>query len=342
MALAHDSVSESHTGTTPSANQASFSWTHAPVGTPRSVLVYVFTFADAADVTSVTYGGVALTAVSGGEAICTDGDEDGRCRAYHLGASIPTGAQTVTVTRVNNADQMYATCHVATADADTEVYTPGIVLQQSVGTLAQQSPDDGSPGTNSIRYAAVTSGLDTVVSNGAASLGGTTASIDIGTRTAKTVYETTPGQGSRPVGFSSGTSDDRAAVYLAVREVASAPAAIGTPALPGLAAAGTAFLTQTASAAPTLPRLRAAGVTTHAQHATAVITLPRLAAAAAGTSTSTTAGAATLPALTSNGLAAVTVAALIAELTADIDITPALRAELEITAAVGGHPEWGH
>lgn len=38
-----------------------------------------------------------------------------------------------------------------------------------------------------------------------------------------TVRETTAGQGSRPVGFSYGTSDDRAAVHLAVREVSAPP-----------------------------------------------------------------------------------------------------------------------
>lgn len=339
MALAHDSASESHTGTSPSANQSSFSWTHTPVGTARSVLVHVFTFADAADVTSVTYGGVALAAVSGGEATCTDGDEDGRCKAYHLGAGIPAGAQTVTVTRTNNADQMYATCHVATAAADTEVYTPGIVLQQSVDTLFQQSPDDGSPGTSSIRYGAITSGLDSVVSNGSSSTGTTATSIDIGTRTAKSNYETTPGQGARTVGFASGTSDDRAAVYLAVRELVSAPTASGAPALPNLTVVGGGVAAQAAAAVTALPRLRATGSTAHGQHATATATLPGIAAAGAVVSVPTTAGAAAMPALAASGIATVV---LIAELTATIDIAAALNATVDITPALGGQPGLEH
>ncbi len=339
MALAHDSASESHTGASASTNQSSFSWTHTPVGTPRSVLVHVFTFADAADVTSVTYGGVELPAVSGGEATCTDGDEDGRCTAYHLGAGIPTGAQTVTVTRTNNADQLYATCHAATAAADTEVYTPGIVLQQSVGTLSQQSPDDGSPGTNSMRYGAITSGLDGVVSNGASSTGTTVTSIDIGARTAKSNYETTPGQGARTVGFASGISDDRAAVYLAVRELVSAPTASGAPALPNLTAVGGGGAGQAAAAVTALPPLRATGSTTHGQHAIANATLPGIAAASIAVSVPTTAGAAALPALAASGIAT---AVLIAELTATIDIAAALSAAVDITPALGSQPGLEH
>lgn len=228
MALAHDALSESSAGTSPSASVASFSWTHTPVGTPRSVILFVHQFEDADDTTSVTYGGTAMGAVSGGMATCTDGDEDCRTKAYHLGTGIPTGAQTVVVNRNNNANRMYATCLTATAGADTEVYTAGIVLLQTDGTLAEQSVTDGSPGTNSIRYGGLTSGLDAVPSNGANSSGPTGISIDVGAMTATSVYETTPGQGSRSVGHVAGTTNDRAGVYLAVRE-AAAGATVGGP-----------------------------------------------------------------------------------------------------------------
>jgi hypothetical protein len=43
MAVAHSAASESHTGTTGSTNQASFSWTHVQSGTPQGVLVFVHT-----------------------------------------------------------------------------------------------------------------------------------------------------------------------------------------------------------------------------------------------------------------------------------------------------------
>jgi hypothetical protein len=221
MAVLFDAFSESHTGTSGSASQASFSWTHTPVGTPAGVLVFVATNANSALITSVTYGGVAMTAVSGGEAIDTGG-EPGRMTAYFLATGIPTGARTVTVTRTNNTTVMYAVAITVTADSTPEVYEAGIVLLENDGTLAVQAVDDGSPGTNSLRFAAINSGLSSVPAAGTGStvLGG----VDFGARVVQVVRETTGGEGSRDVGFSSATSDDRAAVHLAVREAPAPPA----------------------------------------------------------------------------------------------------------------------
>ena len=73
MAVAHSAASESHTGTTGSTNQTSFSWTHTQTGTPQGVLVFVHT-RDVADyISSVTYGGTGLTRVAGAVAIDTAG-----------------------------------------------------------------------------------------------------------------------------------------------------------------------------------------------------------------------------------------------------------------------------
>src|SRR3989304_6406980 len=90
-AVAHDAASESHAGTTGSTNQASFPWPHTPAGTPRGVLVNVFTRSATQTVTGVTYGGVAMTAVAGGVAVDTGG-EPGRGDAFFLGAAVPPGA----------------------------------------------------------------------------------------------------------------------------------------------------------------------------------------------------------------------------------------------------------
>jgi hypothetical protein len=214
MAIAFDATSESHTGTTGSTSQASFTWTHSPVGTPRGILVFVFTNANSSLISSVTYGGTDMTAVTGGEASDTAG-EPGRCTAYFLGASIPTGNQSVVVNRTNNTTVMYAVAASVTAGDDTEV--TGVQLQTTDGTLAELSVDDGSTGIDSVRFAGINSGLAAVPAAGANST--VMHGIDFGTRVIQTVRETTAGQGSRSVGFSSGTSDDRAAVYLAVREV---------------------------------------------------------------------------------------------------------------------------
>ena len=157
-----------------------------------------------------------MTAVAGGAAVDTGG-EPGRVDAFFLGASVPTGARPVVVTRTNNATIMYASAATQTALTDTEIYLPGIVLLQENGTYAVRSVNDGSPGTNSLRYAAGYSGGANVLAAGAGST--VLNSIDFGSYTATTARETTAGQGARNVGFTYGTSDDRAAVHLAVREI---------------------------------------------------------------------------------------------------------------------------
>lgn len=215
MAVARDSQSESHTGTTWNTSSTSFSWTHTPVGTPRAIVVFTFVNANADDATGVTYWGVSMTAVPWGRALDTL-NEPWDCKARFLGSSIPTWAQTIVVSRNNNTNVMYAACHAFTAWADTEPY--GVVLLQQNQILSEQNVDDGSPWTNSVRVAGIMSGNSSQGiwwANSTLSVG---SCIDYGVRVCCTVYETTPWQGSRPVGFSYGTSDDVAAVHFAVRE----------------------------------------------------------------------------------------------------------------------------
>ena len=214
-AVAHDAASESHTGTTGSTNQTSFAWIHTPTGTPRGVLVYVYTRSATQTVTGVTYGGIVMTAVAGGAAVDTAG-EPGRVDTFFLGVSVPVGAQSVAVTRTSNATVMYASAATQSAGSDTEIYTPGIVLLQENGAYAVQSVTDGSTGVNSVRYAAGYHGANGVLAAGAGST--LLNNIDFGSYTANTVRETVAGQGARNVGFT-GASDDRAAVHLAVREI---------------------------------------------------------------------------------------------------------------------------
>jgi len=214
-AVAHDVASESHTGTTGSTNQSSFSWTHTPSGTPRGVLVFVHTVNDIKRVTGVTYGGVTMTEIAGGAAVDANG-EQGRIDTFFLGASIPTGAQTIVVSRSNNGDEMYASASTQTASVNTEVYTTGIVLLQEQGSFSVQSVTDGSTGVNSLRYASGFHGANNPLSAGTGST--VLNSIDYGSQTSTTARETTAGQGARNVGFTS-SSDDRAGVHLAVREI---------------------------------------------------------------------------------------------------------------------------
>jgi hypothetical protein len=217
MAIAFDATSESSTGTTGVSGVATYSWTHTPVGTPRGVVVFTINMDSPTGITSgVTYGGVALTQSTNGFASDT-ATETGRCTIWFLGSGIPTGAQTIVVSRTNNANVTYAVAATVTAaTTTTELYEPGIVTDNEDGTLAERGVDDGSPGTNSLRFGGGMSGLASVPSAGASST--VMNGLDIGNQVAQTVRETTAGQGVRNVGMSSATSDDRAMVYFAVRE----------------------------------------------------------------------------------------------------------------------------
>jgi hypothetical protein len=221
MAVAFDASSESHTGTTGSASEASFSWTHTPVGTPKGVLIFAFNNSDNVDdMGVVTYGGTSVPAVTGG-ATSENSSEGGYVKTYFLGSSVPTGAQTVVVNRTNNAFNMYAVCVTVTADANTAVYESGIqlVFSSSGGLQAEVSVDDGSPGTNSMRFAGTHTGFLDVPSAGASSTA--LQSIDYGSIAAAVVRETTAGQGFRTVGFTTGANDDYATVHLAVTELSA-------------------------------------------------------------------------------------------------------------------------
>lgn len=212
MAVAFDATSESHTGTTGSVSQASFIWTHTPVGTPAGVLVYVMQATSAVMATTgVTYGGVAMTLIQ--EAVDGAG-ELGMCHLYFLGSGIPTGAQTITVSRLNNTAVLYAVAATVTAATDTQ--THGTFFENGDGALAERSVDDGSPGTNSLRFAGCYYGGAAPPGTGANSTA--MHSIDFGAYVAATVRETVAGQGSRLVGFSA-ASDDVAAIAIAIREI---------------------------------------------------------------------------------------------------------------------------
>lgn len=247
MAVAFDASSVSGS----SVSQASYSWTHTPTGTPRGVLVYTFVTGSTSDnATAVTYGGVSMTAVSGvnGRATTTGAGLTGDCKAWFLGSSIPTGAQTVSVTRTNNTDTMYGMAFTVTAGANTETNDPQKdELATGNITLSEKSVTDGqSSGTNnSVRFAGInvsalsvdtTSGGPTTAPADVVAPGASCThlqSVDLGATCIMGVRETTAGIGARNVGFYysvfSKTTENVAAVYLAVREATSA-APSATPA----------------------------------------------------------------------------------------------------------------
>jgi hypothetical protein len=214
MAVAHSSASESHTGSTGSTNQASFSWTHTQTGTPQGVLVFVHTINTANYITSVTYGSVTLERVTGAVAIDTAG-EPGRTDFFFAGSGLSSGNQTVTVTRTNNGVIMYASAATVTAGADVNV--AGFEIREENQSFSEVDVDDGSSGIDGLRYAAAYYGGNRPAQAGPSS--SSLTEIDLGAYGNSMVVETTAGQGSRPVGFRPSDSDDFAAVFVAIGEV---------------------------------------------------------------------------------------------------------------------------
>jgi hypothetical protein len=282
VAVAHDVATESAV----SSSEPSFNWSHTGSASAKGVWVITVDFASATHAaTAVDYGGQAMTAVTGGEAADT-ATEPGSVKLWFLSAP-PTGTQTVTVTRTNNANSVWAVAGTVTAGtAATEV--TGIVLLQEDGALAEQSVDDGSPGANSVRFAGCYTGDLNVPTTGANST--LLHDHDLGPRAAKVVRETTAGQGARSVGCTS-PSDDRAAVHFAVREVAG-----GTPgtASPSTVAAVAAVPSPTAQGAASTSPATVAAV--------ASVPVPS-AQGAAVTSPSTVAGIAAVPSPNAQGAA---------------------------------------
>ena len=221
MAVAHDTDTKSHT-TGGSQGEPSFSWSHTGAASGvKGVLVLTWNFSSATNiVTGVTYGGPALTAVTGGSAADTL-TEPGNVTSYFLGSSVPQGTQTVVVSRTNNSNIMWAVAISVLADGDTSY--AGVLLEQENQALTEENIDDGSPGANSVRYLGLFSGTPDLVDIPAAANSTALQGIVLNAHPGQAYRETTAGQGARPVGAVA-VSDDVAAVYLAVTElVAAAP-----------------------------------------------------------------------------------------------------------------------
>lgn len=125
-AVAYDAYSAGTPGT---GNQ---SWTHTPVGTPRAVVVYVIcALAGVDEVSGVTYGGVAMAEVSGSPVVKVAA-EAMTVHAFFLGANIPTGAQTVTITMSATTTYKGGHAYTLTGAADTEIIATQTISSNSV------------------------------------------------------------------------------------------------------------------------------------------------------------------------------------------------------------------
>ena len=235
MAVAHDAVSESHTGTTGVASVASFTWNHVPTGTPRSALVCTVALG-ANPVTGVTYDSVAMTAMP---YTAYDSDTEPFYLQVWFLDNVGSGTKAVVVNRTNNTVVTYAVCVTQTASKACEVYNAGVKTIAASGT--QQSAasasgtgvasswatltgvTDGSPGTNSMRYMFVGSGASSVPTAGT-NVSSLSASgyIDFGNYVFQSFYETAASQGAKDLSVGVAISDDLAVIGLAVRETPAA------------------------------------------------------------------------------------------------------------------------
>jgi hypothetical protein len=226
MGVGHDFAAESHTGTTGSQSQAFYEWFIAASDGARGLLVFTFWNSSlAAGVTSVKINpaveNIDVPAVTGGQATDTVG-EPGSCRAWFIGnITFPLGGWTIRVNRSNDADIHYAVAISVNANADTHIEGTPVLLQED-GTWAEQTV--GTAGVQSQGYAGSHNGGSTTNPVGANSTA--VHNIDLGAQTFDVCRETTvPGStGTKLVGFTQAVSDDRAAVHLAISEVAAVAA----------------------------------------------------------------------------------------------------------------------
>lgn len=126
-AVAYDATSESAL----TATDLDASWTHTPVGTPRGVALYCISIANDDAIGGVTYGGVAMTEVTGSPIVKTS-TEIIQVHAYFLGSGIPTGAQTIVADGIGGgADDYICRAFSVTADDNTALAAVDATINSS-------------------------------------------------------------------------------------------------------------------------------------------------------------------------------------------------------------------
>jgi hypothetical protein len=203
------------------ASVASFNIS-ASLGTgARCGIVFVATHGTGDLITGVTWNSVAMSRLY--RASDTD-TEPGSVVAYFLD-NVTNGA--VTVSRTNNAVVTvgYAASISAASACDAFQTITRVSSTQNTnadtsttgtGASGEVTVDDGSPGTNSMRFAAFYTGAATPIAQGTNST--SLHTLDSTAFGSSFVRETTAGQGARSVGAATGTTDDYAFVAVAVRE----------------------------------------------------------------------------------------------------------------------------
>lgn len=190
---------------------------HTPSGTPRFVQVYIAQDGGTDDVSGVTYGGVAMTENTGSPNLVAGG-ETGGAYSYFLGASIPTGTQTVTVTMLGGGLPKIAYCISGTAAADCETVDSDASINST--SVADPSCVLSLGGRSCFCSLVFWSGHDSTGS--VTPLTGWTAQneLDIGVETAGIYTYDTVGTTDVTAGWTQ-TANDAAAMCLAISEVSA-------------------------------------------------------------------------------------------------------------------------
>jgi hypothetical protein len=209
MAVAFDAFSNGTAGT------GDISWTHTPVGTPRGVIVIVLGVSGTDGVSGVTYGGSAMTEVTGSPNLKASTELAG-VYVYFLGTSIPTGAQTVAMTSAN-VHLKSISAITLTADADTEVVDSDATINSD--SAADPSVTLSLGGRTAFAAIGLVSGQDAVT--GITPLTDWTSRLeqDAGAVTVGHYTYDTIGSTDVTAGWTQ-TAEDATAIALAVSEVA--------------------------------------------------------------------------------------------------------------------------
>lgn len=196
--------------------------TFTPVGTPKGIFVGIGENLCAGDVISgVTYGGVAMSRVCFLR-VEPANNIDGGIYGYFLGASIPTGSQTVAVTVGSGTTAKAVHVISVTAGADTE-------LAGTTG-FATSSADSGW-GTSftmtvtgitgaSFGFSAIWSQQNTPASVTVGSGETLAQSVDFGTECSRSEYTTTElASGDQVLGWGDAGQDAYTACAVAIQEI---------------------------------------------------------------------------------------------------------------------------
>lgn len=275
MAVAFDAFSNSGSAT------ASTSWTHTPVGTPRAVIVLIPQYNGGTsisdEITTVTYGGVTMTEITGSPVLHAATEAVG-CHAFFLGSSIPTGAQTVAITSTST-DKYEGYCVTLTAAADT-VVQDAKTFDDNAATAPSVTLALG--GNTCFCVVGFCSGFGAV--SGIAPLTGWTSRLerDFGTGTGACYTYDTIGSTDVTAGWTQTSATD-AGLAVAVTEAGGSPitgtAAITLPVL-GVSASGVEVFT--GSGAVVLPVLGVAASGAEVFTGSGAVVLPDLGVAASG------------------------------------------------------------